>query len=45
MEKNNFEDFYQVPSLNFDISKLRDDLQKVLKIKDSILQVSHTLVQ
>ena len=33
MEKNNFEDFYEVPSLNFDISKLRADLEKVLENK------------
>ena len=33
MEKNNFEDFYEVPSLNFDISKLRTDLEKVLENK------------
>ena len=26
-----FEDFYQVPNVAFDISKLRADLQKVLK--------------
>ena len=29
----NFEDFYEVPNLNFDISKLRNDLDKVLKGK------------
>ena len=29
----NFEDFYEVPNLNFDISKLRNDLDKVLKAK------------
>ncbi len=28
-----FEDFYQVPDLNFDISKLRKDLEKILKNK------------
>ncbi len=28
-----FEDFYQVPNLKFDIARLRDDLDKVLKIK------------
>ncbi len=33
MEKNNFEDFYEVPNLNFDISKLRTDLKKVLENK------------
>ena len=26
----NFEDFYEVPNLKFDISKLRNDLDKVL---------------
>ena len=30
----NFEDFYEVPNLNFDISKLRNDLDKVLKAKN-----------
>ena len=29
----NFEDFYEVPNLNFDISKLRLDLEKILKNK------------
>ena len=33
MEKNNFEDFYQVPNLNFDILKLRSSLEKVLENK------------
>ena len=28
-----FEDFYQVPDLKFDIKKLREDLDKVLKKK------------
>ena len=28
-----FDDFYEVPNLNFDISKLRDDLDKILKNK------------
>ena len=28
-----FEDFYQVPNLNFDISKLREDLKKILENK------------
>jgi hypothetical protein len=27
----NFEDFYQVPDLNFDINKLREELDKILK--------------
>ncbi|GIR16188.1 MAG: hypothetical protein CM15mP29_1760 [Alphaproteobacteria bacterium] len=26
-----FQDFYQVPNLKFDIAKLRDDLDKILK--------------
>ena len=30
----NFEDFYEVPNLNFDISKLREDLDKILKNKN-----------
>jgi len=29
-----FEDFYEVPGLNFDVSKLRDDLDKILKNKN-----------
>ena len=29
----NFNDFYEVPGLNFDISKLRADLEKILKNK------------
>ena len=29
----NFEDFYKVPELNFDISKLRKDLGTILKKK------------
>ena len=29
----NFQDFYKVPELNFDISRLRKDLEKVLKKK------------
>ena len=29
----NFEDFYEVPNFNFDISKLRIDLEKILKNK------------
>ena len=29
-----FEDFYEVPNLNFDISKLRVDLEKILKNKN-----------
>ena len=33
MEKATFEDFYEVPNLNFDISRLRSDLDKILKNK------------
>ena len=33
MTQVNFEDFYQVPDLKFDINKLRTDLEKVLKLK------------
>tara|TARA_B100001250_G_C19804352_1_gene792556 strand:- start:867 stop:1463 length:597 start_codon:yes stop_codon:yes gene_type:complete len=33
MATTNFEDFYEVPNLNFDISKLRDDLNKILQNK------------
>ena len=33
MASVNFEDFYKVPNLNFDISKLREDLDKILKKK------------
>ena len=33
MEKTTFEDFYEVPNLNFDISRLRSDLDKILKNK------------
>jgi len=33
MATTNFEDFYEVPNLNFDISRLRDDLNKILKSK------------
>tara|TARA_B100000767_G_C19723663_1_gene518474 strand:- start:690 stop:1283 length:594 start_codon:yes stop_codon:yes gene_type:complete len=33
MTQVNFTDFYQVPDLKFDISKLRSDLEKVLKKK------------
>ena len=41
----NFEDFYEVPNLNFDISKLRNDLDKVLKAKNLTLLESPTLEQ
>ena len=33
MATTSFEDFYEVPNLNFDISKLREDLNKILKSK------------
>ena len=33
MEKATFEDFYEVPNLNFDISKLQSDLNKILENK------------
>ena len=33
MTQVNFNDFYQVPGLKFDIHKLKDDLKKVLKKK------------
>jgi len=33
MSNINFKDFYKVPELNFDISRLRKDLEKVLKRK------------
>ena len=29
----NFDDFYEVPNLNFDISRLQSDLNKILKNK------------
>ena len=31
--KTDFKDFYEVPNLNFDISKLREDLDKILENK------------
>ena len=33
MTTTNFEDFYEVPNLNFNISKLRSDLNKILENK------------
>ena len=33
MATTNFKDFYEVPNLNFDISKLKIDLKKILKNK------------
>ena len=37
MASINFEDFYEVPNLNFDISKLREDLDKILKNKPHLI--------
>jgi len=34
MTNISFEDFYKVPDLKFDISKLRKDLESVLKKKN-----------
>ena len=36
MTQVSFEDFYQVPNLKFDITKLRQDLDAVLKSKNFI---------
>ena len=36
MTKVSFEDFYQVPDLKFDILKLKDDLDSILKSKNFI---------
>ena len=36
MAEVSFEDFYKVPDLKFDISRLRGDLDKILKIKKSL---------
>ena len=33
MVVTNFEDFHEVPNLSFDISRLRNDLEKILEIK------------
>ena len=33
MATTSFEDFYQVPNLDFNISKLREDLKKILENK------------
>ena len=41
----NFEDFYKVPELNFDISKLRKDLEIVLKKKNLTLREFQISVQ
>ena len=37
MAQLNYSDFYQVPDLKFDIKKLREDLDKVLKKKAFLL--------
>tara|TARA_S200000501_G_scaffold377776_1_gene437411 strand:+ start:769 stop:1365 length:597 start_codon:yes stop_codon:yes gene_type:complete len=34
MAITSFEDFYEVPNLNFDILRLREDLDRILKIKE-----------
>ena len=34
MENLSFEDFYQVPDLKFDVSRLRRDLDGILKKKN-----------
>ena len=39
MATTSFEDFYQVPNLNFDILKLREDLDKILKNKSESEQI------
>jgi hypothetical protein len=42
MNQVNFKDFYQVPDLKFDVSKLRKDLEIILKKKNfSSLGISH----
>ncbi len=42
MTQVSFEDFYQVPDLKFDISKLRNDLEFILKCKNfNSLGISH----
>ena len=33
MATTNFDDFYEVPNLTFDISRLREDLEKILRSK------------
>ena len=38
MAQLNYSDFYQVPELKFDIAKLREDLDAILKKKVSLLQ-------
>ena len=42
MTQVSFEDFYQVPDLKFDISKLRNDLEVILKNKNfNSLGINH----
>ena len=42
MDKNEFKDFYKIPDIKFDISKLRVDLEKVLKKKKfNTLNIDH----
>ena len=42
MPQVSFEDFYQVPDLKFDISKLRNDLELILKCKNfNSLGINH----
>ena len=38
-----FEDFYEVPGLNFDVSKLRDDLEKILLLEQRFFLCNHNL--
>ena len=37
----NFEDFYKVPDLSFDVEKLRVDLEDVLKKKNSVVDLGY----
>jgi len=39
MATASFEDFYEVPDLNFDISKLKDDLDKILKFFQFMMNI------
>ena len=42
MAQLNYEDFYQVPDLKFDIERLRGDLNKILKKRNfSTLNISN----
>ena len=40
-DSNIFKDFYQVPNMTFNISKLRDDLDRILKIKKLTFQYGY----